>query len=198
VNLWTSGIRDYHSLTSTYVTANSFLITALAFLLKDIPNGDGSDKLIPSLAICIVGLYLVLQMYFAQSRFRAQNIYWEFNLIKLENESKCDCKKKSRRPIFTRWKQFMECGCDKNMVEFLDREYEKDFGMKHHRSWFAQRMKTFPLIFACIYLFMISFIIKQWIQNVIFCECTIDMVLIVIIFIMAIIYTLYTGLKHHK
>ena len=33
VNLWTSGVRDYHSLLSDYLTANSIFTVAIGFIL---------------------------------------------------------------------------------------------------------------------------------------------------------------------
>ena len=37
VSLWTSGVRDYHSLLSDYLTANSIFVAAIGFLLARQP-----------------------------------------------------------------------------------------------------------------------------------------------------------------
>ena len=37
VNLWTSGVRDYHSLLSDYLTANSIFTAAIGFVLARQP-----------------------------------------------------------------------------------------------------------------------------------------------------------------
>ena len=37
LDLWTSGVRDYHSLLSDYLTANSIFVAAIGFLLARQP-----------------------------------------------------------------------------------------------------------------------------------------------------------------
>ena len=81
-NLRSSGDRDYHNLTSTYLTANSILVSGVYILL----NQGFVFGYYASTILSISGLILCLQMLIAQGRFRAQNMYWEKILREIENK----------------------------------------------------------------------------------------------------------------
>src|SRR6476661_8335835 len=76
VDLWTSGVRDYHSLLSDYLTANSIFVAAIGFLLSRRPL-----TLIFTLLVIILCLFVVLMTFLMASvlgRFSAQTALWEW------------------------------------------------------------------------------------------------------------------------
>ena len=70
VNLWTSGVRDYHSLLSDYLTANSIFTAAIGFVLARQPSTFFFTVL--GMILCVLGLLMVLQMAIVLGRFSAQ------------------------------------------------------------------------------------------------------------------------------
>jgi len=75
VSLWTAGIRDFHSLLATYLTASSIFVAAIGFLL--------TQSLMTSLLyllvamLCFLGFGITFQMALVLARFDAQNSLWE-------------------------------------------------------------------------------------------------------------------------
>jgi len=70
VNLWTSGVRDYHSLLSDYLTANSIFTAAIGFILARQPPTFLFTFM--GMILCIFGILMVLQMAIVLGRFSAQ------------------------------------------------------------------------------------------------------------------------------
>jgi hypothetical protein len=67
VNLWTSGVRDYHSLLSDYLTANSIVVAAIGFILARQPPTLLFTFL--GMILCVFGVLMVLQMAIVLGRF---------------------------------------------------------------------------------------------------------------------------------
>ena len=82
VTLWTSGIRDYHSLLSDYLTANSIFVAAMGFLLARQPATIIFSILI--IILCLFGMLMSLQMAIVLGRFSTQNFIWEWRLRGIE------------------------------------------------------------------------------------------------------------------
>ena len=82
VNLWTSGVRDYHSLLSDYLTANSIFTAAIGFILARQPPTLSFTLL--GMVLCIFGVLMVLQMAIVLGRFSAQIALWEWQLRGIE------------------------------------------------------------------------------------------------------------------
>ena len=78
VNLWTSGVRDYHSLLSDYLTANSIFTAAIGFILARQPPTFLFTLL--GMILCVFGILMVLQMAIVLGRFSAQIALWEWQL----------------------------------------------------------------------------------------------------------------------
>ena len=85
-NLRSSGDTDYHNLTSTYLIANSILVSGVYILL----NQGFVFGYYASTILSILGLILCLQMLIAQGRFRAQNMYWEKNFKRNREQTKLE------------------------------------------------------------------------------------------------------------
>ena len=84
VNLWTSGVRDYHSLLSDYLTANSVFVAAIGFTLARQPPTFLFTFL--GLILCVFGILMVLQMAIVLGRFSAQVALWEWQLRGIERQ----------------------------------------------------------------------------------------------------------------
>jgi len=78
VNLWTSGVRDYHSLLSDYLTANSIFVAAIGFILARQPTTFLFTFL--GMILCVFGILMVVQMAIVLGRFSAQIALWEWQL----------------------------------------------------------------------------------------------------------------------
>lgn len=106
-----------------------------------------------------MGLIFCLQMCIAQGRFRAQNAYWERNLRIIESNSNW-----KRRQFFKDLHEFR----DKQKVHRKEKgrwlilpkegdepEFKPDFAVKHHRDFWAPRMKGLPWLFGIIFIFLL-------------------------------------------
>jgi hypothetical protein len=78
VSLWTSCVRDYHSLLSDYLTANSIFVAAIGFILARQPTTFFFTFL--GMILCVFGILMVLQMAIVLGRFSAQIALWEWHL----------------------------------------------------------------------------------------------------------------------
>jgi hypothetical protein len=78
IDLWTSGVRDYHSLLSDYLTANSNFVAAIGFLLARQPLTLIFTLLV--VILCLFGVLMTLQMAIVLGRFSAQTTLWEWHL----------------------------------------------------------------------------------------------------------------------
>lgn len=147
LNLWSSGIRDYHSLFSAYLTANSIFVAATLLLFKELFSVcTGLLFLIGFLAVCIVGCLIALQMAIALSRFSAQNalIGWRIRSIErgFDNE---------RVKILTDIWAFRE-----KRKSFHDSDndpqcFKPNRAIRIHRKRWAIRAKLLPWLFLAVY-----------------------------------------------
>ena len=149
INLWTSGVRDYHSLLSDYLTANSIFVAAIGFLVTQRPASLIFSLLVPIL--CVFGILMTLQMAIVLGRFSAQNDLWEWQLRGIENSTD-----------WTERRLFIDLYRFKDRQETLENKanepsvFPPNWVLRHHRQWWAHRATTFPLFFGIIYgLFLI-------------------------------------------
>jgi len=144
VDLWTSGVRDYHSLLGDYLTANSIFVAAIGFLLARQPSTPIFTLLV--LVLCVFGILMTLQMAIVLGRFSAQNAVWEWQLRRMEMAPHW-----TQRQLFSDLHRFM------NQQEILeDHEHGPpalypDWAVRQPRPWWAHRAVSFPFFFAMIY-----------------------------------------------
>ena len=77
------GRRDYHSLLSDYLTANSIFVAAIGFLLARQPFTMIFALLV--VVLCLFGVLITVQMADCVSRFSARTALWEWQLRGMEN-----------------------------------------------------------------------------------------------------------------
>src|SRR5512144_341900 len=82
LTLWTSGVRDYHSMLSDYLTANSIFVAVIGLTVSRESPALSFTVLI--LLLCVFGILLCLQMAIVLGRFSGQNALWEWQLRGIE------------------------------------------------------------------------------------------------------------------
>lgn len=85
IDLWTSGVRDYNTLLSDYLTANSIFVAAIGFLLVRPPGSVIFGLLI--VILCSLGILMALQMAIVLGRYSAQTALWEWRLRGIERNA---------------------------------------------------------------------------------------------------------------
>ena len=144
VVLWTSGVRDFHSLLATYLTANSIFVAAIGFLLARQPTTNVFTIVV--MILCILGVLITLQMALVLARFDAQNALWEWQLRGIE-----------RTPQWGRRKLFVDLYRFRDQKEALrdeasiPAEFKPTWLLRQHRQWWARRAVSFPVYFGIIY-----------------------------------------------
>ena len=154
LDLWTSGVRDYHSLLSDYLTANSIFVAAIGFLLARQPLTLIFTLLV--IILCLFGVLMTLQMAIVLGRFSAQTALWEWRLRGIEGD--------------VRWKQpklFVD------LHRYLDRHetlaekgndppvLQPNWALRQHHRWWGRRDVSFPLFFGTVYLLFLVWSLMQ-------------------------------------
>jgi len=154
LELWTSGVRDYHSLLSDYLTANSIFVAAIGFLLAR----ESSSLIFTVLVIilCLFGILMVLQMAIVLGRFSAQTSLWEWQLRGIESAG--------------HWKHaklFVDLHRYRDRHESLEEKgndppvVHSTWAIRRHRQWWARREVSFPLFFGIVYLLFLIWSLTQ-------------------------------------
>lgn len=84
IMLWTSGARDYHSMLSDYLTANSIFVAVIGLIVSRESSATSLSLTVLTLLLCIFGILLCLQMEIVLGRLSGQNALWEWQLRGIE------------------------------------------------------------------------------------------------------------------
>lgn len=84
ITLWTSGVRDYHSMLSDYLTANYIFVAVIGLIVSRESPGMSLSLTVLILLLCIFGILLCLQMAIVLGRLSGQNALWEWQLRGIE------------------------------------------------------------------------------------------------------------------
>lgn len=145
LDLWTSGIRDYHSLLSDYLTANSIFVAAIGILITQHPVTLIFAFLI--LILCAFGILMTLQMGIVLGRFSLQNDLWEWQLRGIERKAQW-----SYRKLFD---DLYRLKHKEKSIQDRDNDpssFHSNWAIRQHRQWWAHRAISFPLFFGIIYI----------------------------------------------
>lgn len=154
LDLWTSGVRDYHSLLSDYLTANSIFVAAIGFLLARQPLTLIFMLLV--IVLCLFGVLMTLQMAIVLGRFSAQTALWEWHLRGIETAG--------------HWKQpklFVDLSHYRDHHEPLTEAGNDppvvvpNWAVRQHRQWWARREVSFPLFFGTVYVLFLVWSLTQ-------------------------------------
>ena len=144
LTLWTCGVRDYHSMLSDYLTANSIFVAVLGLLVSR--ESLHLPIIILTVLLCVFGLLLCLQMAIVLGRLSGQNALWEWQMRGIEQSPEWSDQllltslyrlHKTREPIENRRNE---------PPVFLP-----NWAFRHHRRWWAHRAISFPIFFGCVY-----------------------------------------------
>jgi hypothetical protein len=154
IELWTSGVRDYHSLLSDYLTANSIFVAAIGFLLARQPLTLIFVLLV--IILCLFGVLMTLQMAIVLGRFSAQTALWEWHLRGIE-----------RSGDWNQPKLFVDLHRYRDRHESLEKKgndppvVHPNWALRQHRQWWARREIGFPLFFGVVYLLFLMWSLTQ-------------------------------------
>lgn len=154
VVLWTSGVRDFHSLLVAYLTANSIFVAAIGFLLARQPVAKVFTLVV--IVLCFLGILITLQMALVLARFDAQNALWEWQLRGIERTAQW-----SRRKLFVDLYRFRD---QKEMLkdeENIPSAFKPNWILRQHRRWWARRAVSFPVYFGIIYAVFLIWSLAQ-------------------------------------
>jgi hypothetical protein len=144
ITLWTSGVRNYHTMLSDYLTANSIFVAVIGLIISR------ESLALPFMALiillCIFGLLLCFQMAIVLGRFSGQNALWEWQLRGIEQTQDWNQPKlitglyhlhETHQPIE-----------DRNNDPQV---FTPNWAFRQHRQWWGHRAVSFPWFFGCVY-----------------------------------------------
>jgi hypothetical protein len=154
VNLWASGVRDYHSLLSDYLTANSIVVAAIGFLLARQPPTLLFTLL--GMILCVFGILMVLQMAIVLGRFSAQIALWEWQLRGSELHTSW-----TQPQLFISLQQYRD-----HHQSLADPQNDPPvlyptWALRQHRQWWARREYSFPVFFGVAYVLFLVWSVIQ-------------------------------------
>ena len=154
VNLWTSSVRDYHSLLSDYLTANSIFVAAIGYILARQPPTVLFTFL--GMILCVFGIFMILQMAIVLGRFSAQIALWEWQLQGIEHHASW-----IQPQLFVSLQQYREqhrsLEDDRNDPPVL----HPTWALRQHRQWWARREYSFPIFFGIAYALFLAWSVMQ-------------------------------------
>jgi hypothetical protein len=142
--LWTSGVRDYHTMLSDYLTANSIFVAVIGLILSQVSLAFSFTVLI--VLLCVFGILLCLQMAIVLGRLSGQNALWEWRLRGIEVDPEWHKEK-----LLTGLHQLHET---RQPIEDRRNEppvFEPNWAFRRHRQWWAHRAISFPWFFGSVY-----------------------------------------------
>ena len=145
VNLWTSGVRDYHSLLSDYLTANSIFTAAIGFIFARQPPTFLFTLL--GMILCVFGIFMVVQMAIVLGRFSAQIALWEWQLRGIERQTSW-----TQQHFFIRLQQYRDHHQSLEDHQNDPPVLHPTWALRQHRQWWARREYSFPVFFGIAYV----------------------------------------------
>ena len=144
LTLWTSGVRDYHTMLSDYLTANSIFVAVIGLLVSRESLALPFTVLI--VLLCSFGLLLCLQMAIVLGRFSGQNALWEWQLRGIEQAPQWGGPK-----LLTGLHQLHELQQPIRDERNDPPVFEPNWAFRQHRQWWGHRAVSFPWFFGSVY-----------------------------------------------
>jgi hypothetical protein len=149
ITLWTSGTRDYHSMLSDYLTANSIFVAVIGLIVSR--ESPTLSLVVLILLLCIFGILLCLQMAIVLGRLSGQNALWEWQLRGIELAQDWP-----EHKLLTGLYRLHEM---RQPIEDFRNEppvFKPNWAFRQHRQWWAHRSVSFPWFFGSVYgLFLV-------------------------------------------
>jgi len=144
ITLWTSGVRDYHTMLSDYLTAHSIFVAVIGLIVSREPLHLSFTVLIALL--CAFGVLMCLQMAIVLGRLSGQNALWEWRLRGLEQSPDWD-----RQKLVTSLYQLHETRQSIQDPRNEPPVFLPNWAFRQHRQWWAHRAVSFPWFFGSVY-----------------------------------------------
>jgi hypothetical protein len=157
--LWTSGVRDYHTMLSDYLTANSIFVAVIGLIVSRESLAWSFTVLIGLL--CVFGILLCLQMAIVLGRLSGQNALWEWRLRGIEQDPEWKGQK-----LITSVYQLHET---RQPIEDRRNEppvFQPNWAFRQHRQWWAHRAISFPWFFGFVYGAFLLWAVTQLMRQV--------------------------------
>jgi hypothetical protein len=148
LTLWTSGVRDYHTMLSDYLTANSIFVAVIGLIVSRESPALSFTVLI--VLLCVFGILLCLQMAIVLGRLSGQNALWEWRLRGIELNPEWHDEK-----LLTSLYRLHEI---RQPIEDRRNEppvFEPNWAFRRHRQWWAHRAISFPWFFGSVYALLL-------------------------------------------
>jgi len=144
ITLWTSGVRNYHSMLSDYLTANSIFVAVIGLLVSRESLALPFTALI--IVLCVFGMLLCFQMAIVLGRFSGQNALWEWKLRGIELATNWN-----RPKLITSLYQLHEVQQPIEDPQNDPKVFLPNWAFRQHRQWWGHRAVSFPWFFGCVY-----------------------------------------------
>ena len=148
MTLWTSGVRDYHTMLSDYLTANSIFVAVIGLILSRESLALSFTVLI--VLLCIFGVLLCLQMAIVLGRLSGRNALWEWRMRGIEQDPGWRKEKlmTSLRLLHEIWQPIEDRRNEPTV-------FEPNWAFRQHRQWWAHRAISFPWFFGSVYALLL-------------------------------------------
>jgi len=150
LTLWTSGTRDYQSMLSDYLMANSIIVMVIGLIVSREAHTLPLTVLI--VLLCVFGILLCLQMAIVLGRLSGQNALWEWRLRGIELDPAWNKEK-----LMTSLRQLHEI---RQPIEDRRNEptvFVPNWAFRQHRQWWAHRAISFPWFFGSVYALLLVY-----------------------------------------
>ena len=144
LTLWTSGVRDYHTMLSDYLTANSIFVAVIGLLVSR--ESQALPYTIVIVLLSMIGILMSAQMAIVLGRFSGQNALWEWQLRGIEVLPDW----RNRKPVSSlfRLRERREVIVDESNDPPV---FVPPWAFRRHRQWWAHRAISFPWFFGTVY-----------------------------------------------
>ncbi|MCS6295850.1 MAG: hypothetical protein H8K09_06420 [Nitrospira sp.] len=144
LTLWTAGVRDYHTMLSDYLTANSIFVAVIGLLVSR--ESLALPFTLVIVLLSTIGILMSAQMAIVLGRFSGQNALWEWQLRGIESMPDW----LDRKPVSSlyRLREHRETIVDETNEP---RSFAPSWAFRQHRQWWAHRAISFPWFFGTVY-----------------------------------------------
>lgn len=144
LTLWTSGVRDYHTMLSDYLTANSIFVAVIGLMVSRESLALPFTLLI--FLLSIFGILLCGQMAIVLGRFSGQNAFWEWQLRGIEQTPEWE-----EPQLISNLYRLHEMRLPIEDLRNTPPVFTPNWAFRQHRQWWAHRAVSFPWFFGCVY-----------------------------------------------
>ena len=154
LTLWTAGVRDYHTMLSDYLTANSIFVAVIGLLVSR--ESLALPFTLVIVLLSTIGILMSAQMAIVLGRFSGQNALWEWQLRGIESMPDW----LDRKPVSSlyRLREHRETIVDETNEP---RSFAPSWAFRQHRQWWAHRAISFPWFFGTVYGLFLLWAVTQ-------------------------------------